>query len=444
MRVVDASVTFEDYDLRSPLVITGGRIEEVTEAQVSVTVEDERGETASGRGTVFLSAIWAWPQSKHGFVERVDAMQQLCIECADYLPVICAEAAHPLRHGMRLTEWADDHAVPVGLRLFIRDRIPRLAALVCMSPFDAALHDAYGRLHNISSYDALGREFLDEDLSAWLGECGQGRYLDEFIYPRDREALDAWLVVGSNDALREADADDIGDGLPSSVEGWIKRCGYRCFKLKVKGEDASAEAEWVAGVYEEIVSIRDELELEGEVRYLVDANEGCAGPYVVLEFLDALEAASAAAYAALDYVEQPTERDLWANQWDMRGIAARKPVFVDESVEDLDALQHAVRLGWSGPALKTCKGHSAALLEIAWCHLTGHEYTLQDLTNPNLGAVQAAGLAAHCDTRNGVELNVMQYVPASSWQAAEQVPGLFHVRDGVHRLEDLAQVGLLY
>jgi len=75
MRVVDASVTFEDYDLRSPLVITGGSIEEATEAQVSVTVADDSGRTATGRGTVFLSAIWAWPQSKHGFVERVDAMQ---------------------------------------------------------------------------------------------------------------------------------------------------------------------------------------------------------------------------------------------------------------------------------------------------------------------------------------------------------------------------------
>jgi len=39
---------------------------------------------------------------------------------------------------------------------------------------------------------------------------------------------------------------------------------------------------------------------------------------------------------------------------------------------------------------------------------------------------------------------VMQYVPASSWQAAEQFPGVFQVRDGVHRLEDLGKVGLLY
>ncbi|MEJ1731240.1 hypothetical protein SMA90_33455, partial [Escherichia coli] len=86
-------------------------------------------------------------------------------------------------------------AIPVGLRLFITERIPTLAALVCWSPFDQALHDAYGRLLGISSYDALSRELLPDDLSRWLGEVGEGRYLDEFIHRREREMLDAWLVV---------------------------------------------------------------------------------------------------------------------------------------------------------------------------------------------------------------------------------------------------------
>jgi len=95
-------------------------------------------------------------------------------------------------------------------------------------------------------------------------------------------------------------------------------------------------------------------------------------------------------------------------------------------VEDLAALEYAAQLGWTGPALKTCKGHSAALLEIAWCHLTGHPYTMQDLTNPNIGAVQAAGLAARCEALNGVELNVMQFVPASSIATAAEYPELLH------------------
>lgn len=450
VRVVDATVTFEDYPLRSPLILTGGTIEEATEARATVTVEDARGRTATGRGTVLLSAIWAWPISKLGFLDRVDAMQQMCIETADRMTVWCHEPRHPLEHGMDVHERVDGLAIPVGKRLFITERIPTLAALVCFSPFDQALHDAYGRLLGISSYAALGREFLPGDLSAWLGEVGEGRYLDEVIYRRplapcrERNALDAWLVVGKNDALREADARDLGDDLPASVEGWIARCGYRCFKLKITGADPRAEAQWVASVYREIAAIRADLGLTDAIRYEVDANEGCEGPSVVIEFLDALEAEDPAAYAALDYLEQPTERDLAAHAWDMRGIAARKPVLADEGVTGLDELRLAASLGWTGPALKTCKGHSLALLEIAWCELTGRPYALQDLTNPGIGAVHAAGLAAHCSTCNGVELNVMQFVPASSLVEAERFPSLLRVRDGVHRLDDLGEIGLGY
>lgn len=442
--VIDATITFEDYPLRSPLVLTGGTIEEATEARCTVTVADERGNTATGSGTVFLSAIWAWPRSELGFLQRVDAMQQMCIEIADRMTVWCVEPRHPLEHALDVHDRVDSLAIPVGRRLFITERIPTLAALLCWSPFDQALHDACGRLHGISSYQTLGREFLPHDLSRWLGEVGEGRYLDEFIHRRERDALDAWLVVGTNDALREADAEDPGDGLPASVEGWIDRCGYRCFKLKTKGADPEAEAQWVASVYREIAAIRDEQGLGGEIRYQVDANEGCEGPWVVIEFLDALEALDPEAYAALAYLEQPTERDLAANRWDMAPVARRKPVLADEALTGLEDLRLALELGWSGPALKTCKGHSMALLEIAWCELTGRPYALQDLTNPGIGALHAAGLAAHCDAINGVELNVMQFIPASSGAEAERFPGIFHVRDGVHRPGDLGEQGLGY
>ncbi|MEA3400909.1 MAG: enolase C-terminal domain-like protein [Armatimonadota bacterium] len=444
VRVVDATVTFEDYPMRSPLILTGGTIEDATEARCTVTVQGADGSVATGRGTVFLSAIWAWPDSKLGVLQRVDAMQQMCIEIADRMPVWCIDLRHPIEHGMDLHERVDGLAIPVGRRLFIEERIPTLAGLVSLSPFDQALHDAYGRLLGISSYEALSRELLPQDLSAWLPEAEEGRFLDEIIFRRAHQELDAWLVVGVNDALREADAEDLGDGLPASVEGWIQRCGYRCFKLKVKGADPRAEAEWVASVYSEIAAIRAELGLRGDIRYEVDANEGCEGPWVVTQFLDALEEIDAEAYGALDYLEQPTERDLSANWWDMTDIAARKPVLADEGVTSLDELRLSAQLGWTGPALKTCKGHSLALLEIAWCELTGRPYALQDLTNPHIGAVHASGLAAHANTCNGVELNVMQFVPASSSAEAERFPGIFHVRDGVHRLDELRDEGLLY
>ncbi len=444
VRVVDATVTFEDYPLRSPLILTGGTIEEATEARATVTVEDARGRTATGRGTVFLSAIWAWPVSQLSFLLRVDAMQQMCIEIADRMSVWCHEPRHPLEHGMDVHERVDGLAVPVGKRLFITERIPTLAALVCFSPFDQALHDAYGRLVGISSYAALHREFLHGDLSAWLGEVGEGRYLDEFIYRRERETLDAWLVVGTNDALRVADAPDLGDDLPASVEGWIARCGYRCFKLKIKGADPRAEARWVASVYREIAAVRAELGLSGDVRYEVDANEGCEGPSSVLEFLDALEADDREAYAALDYLEQPTERDLTVHRFDLSPVAQLKPVVVDEGVTDVERMDLAIELGWSGVGLKTCKGHSSAMLYVAKAKEKGLVLTFQDLTNPGLSLVHEAGFAGRIDTLMGFEYNARQFLPFEQPEVTAAHESLFRVVDGHVTTETLGKTGLGY
>ena len=46
--------------------------------------------------------------------------------------------------------------------------MPWLAALVCASAFDIALHDAYGVANDRPVYDTYTKEFLDRDLSAFL------------------------------------------------------------------------------------------------------------------------------------------------------------------------------------------------------------------------------------------------------------------------------------
>ena len=43
--------------------------------------------------------------------------------------------------------------------------MPWLAALVCASPFDIAIHDAFGMVNNVPIYHAYGKEFLSSDLS---------------------------------------------------------------------------------------------------------------------------------------------------------------------------------------------------------------------------------------------------------------------------------------
>ena len=46
-----------------------------------------------------------------------------------------------------------------------KEPIPWLAALVCASPFDLALHDAYGVVNEVPIYEAYGAKYLNQDLS---------------------------------------------------------------------------------------------------------------------------------------------------------------------------------------------------------------------------------------------------------------------------------------
>ncbi|MCC6680714.1 MAG: hypothetical protein IT445_07410, partial [Phycisphaeraceae bacterium] len=62
------------------------------------------------------------------------------------------------------------------------------------------------------------------------------------------------------------------------------------------------------------------------------------------------------AYRALEMIEQPTGRDIARYAYDWHPVAARKPVMVDEGLMTLASMPLAREQGWSGFALKTCKG----------------------------------------------------------------------------------------
>ena len=55
-----------------------------------------------------------------------------------------------------------------------------LALMVAASPLDAALHDAFGRVHGRNSYNTLSSEFMARDLSNYLDAQFKGEYLDKY------------------------------------------------------------------------------------------------------------------------------------------------------------------------------------------------------------------------------------------------------------------------
>src|SRR5205085_6943506 len=122
-----------------------------------------------------------------------------------------------------------------------------------------------------------------------------------------------------------------------------------------------------------------------------------------------------AGYERVQYIEQPTARDLKANRHNVMHEAAKlRPVVIDESLIDLESLLLAREMGYSGAALKACKGQGASLLLAAAAQKMGMFLCVQDLTCPGASLLQSASLAAHVPGVAAIESNSRQYCPAAN------------------------------
>ena len=411
--VLEARVQFAPQSFVRPLIISSGKITEITEALADVRIRVE-GREAVGRGSIYLSDLWAWPDPAFTHNQRDAAMQKLCLEIAQKLPAMCGgEAAHPLELGLRLHESVCRAKTP-----------PVLASAVCASPFDAAIHDAVGIALGRSAFDfyrepaplpTADRHFPGRDACASIAR----------LLRRPKRALRAWYLVGKQDDMQK----DVGP--------WIRDRGYRCFKIKIFGHDNAEDVARTVEVYREAKRLG-----VAAPQLSVDTNEANPDAESVRDYYRRLMAADAEAFAALLFFEQPTGRDITIYRYEWHPIGAIKPVLLDEGLTSLELMHEALAQGWTGFALKTCKGHSFALTAAAWAKEHHMTLSLQDLTNPGLSLIHAAWFAAHVPTVNDVELNSPQFTPAANARWLPRLQKLFAPADGMHRLPAVPLVGL--
>lgn len=410
--VLSARVEFLPQRFLVPMRLSSGLIESITEARAVVRVRV--GETeVEGRGAIYLSDLWAWPDPSLSHEERDAVLRRTCEELAKNLPEICRGKAHPLELGLRL-----NHAV-----LSMDSPLPFLARKMCASPFDAAIHDAVGQALGISAFDFYNEPVPIPGADGYFpqGAC-------EAIRTTLREpepALAGWWIAGT------------GMDLDREFPEAIGKKGFTCFKIKLLGRDIRQDAERTVEVYR--VARRCGVE---RPRISLDSNEANPDAKSVADFLDVLQELDAEAYEAVCYFEQPTGRDIRQAAYDWHEIGARKPVMLDEGLTDFELLALAEKQGWSGFALKTCKGHSFTLCVAAWAHHRGMLLTMQDLTNPGMAAVHSFLVAAHLPVMNGIEINSPQFTPSANEAWMPRMAELFDPRDGIHRLKQVHPVGL--
>ena len=107
----------------------------------------------------------------------------------------------------------------------------------------------------------------------------------------------------------------------------------------------------------------------------------------------------------------------------MHQAAKLVPVVIDESLTGLDMLMLAREMGYTGAALKACKGQSQAMLMAAAGQNNKMFLCVQDLTCPGASLIESAGIAAHVPGVAGIEANAREYVPSANRDWSQPVPG---------------------
>ena len=225
---------FLPIQTRVPLKFGSETLEEVVCCRVRIRVEDRSGNSGVGWGETPLSVQWVWP-SPIPYAERYAALESLCREIAAQLPEAGLDPGHPMemihdfQNGWLESRVADQNAANPEYP------IPHLAALLCLSAFDIALHDAFANTAGLDVYATYGSDHLNRDLGEFLTAAGDrtdidfsGKTPSDYLIIDDPPTrLPVWHLVGGLDPLEPGDltGEEPDDGYPVLLRDWIRSDG---------------------------------------------------------------------------------------------------------------------------------------------------------------------------------------------------------------------------
>lgn len=238
IRVIEAEAYFSDEIAREALRFGAAVAATLTLCHVRVRVENRRGLVAEGWGAVFLSHYWAFPSPTVTPADK-DAAMRRTTEALCALVVSSEQYGHPIDLFRDIEQSLATTSTRVCWESGVTETMPYLGALVCMSPIDAAIHDAFGNVNGICTYAGYGADYCSNDLSAYLGPRYRDRYLADVLRPDPAPRVLIAHTVGHADALTPGDVrpDAPEDSRPKSLAEWIAREGLCCFKVKLRGTD---------------------------------------------------------------------------------------------------------------------------------------------------------------------------------------------------------------
>src|SRR5437660_448817 len=144
IRITDIRAETERIGYRSPIKFGGRVVTDAVLANVTLGVETRDGRRGQGFGSMPMGNVWAWPSSVVTPPQSEQAMlafvEELTKAARNY-----RGCGHPLDITRELAEQHSSMADAIVKKLGLAETMPILAELVAASPFEAAIHDAYGK-----------------------------------------------------------------------------------------------------------------------------------------------------------------------------------------------------------------------------------------------------------------------------------------------------------
>jgi len=442
IRIENISFGYDEHIFRAPVGFAGALADQASIVTVKCSVRTAEGKVASGFGTIPFNHIFSFPSKRMTNETKNDAMKALSAELAKVTGAY-REFAHPIEINWDLAPLYLKAAAEVSERLHLADPIPKLCTLVTAAAFDAAIHDAFGKANRMNCFDTYGPEFMNHDLSRYLGEEYKGKYPSHYLLRRHKPRMTLCHLVSAVDPIEDFEnKKPIKDGLPETLPEWINYNGLLELKIKVNGTDLKWDVERVMHI-DKVTTQTQEKRGVKDWAYVLDFNEKCPNVDYFIQFCRQLKEKMPIGYQRIKYTEQPTARDLKAHPENVMHEASKLcPVVIDESLIDVESLLLARKMGWTGAAVKSPKGLTHMILIAS---VAGREKIFLcggDMSCPGAALIQTANLQARVPTITSVEANARQYLPRANKAWESRFPGMFRVTDGMLRTREINGPGL--
>ncbi|MCA9176443.1 MAG: hypothetical protein KDB14_18275 [Planctomycetales bacterium] len=358
-------------------------------AQLQLT--DDRGRSAWGIAADRPSFGWLDKRKQYSPDQKLSRLFQLVRAARD---VYLADSfPSPFAH------W--QHCLPEIERIARRDDHESLSAAYASALLERAMIDAVCRLHNVPFFAAMQAGLLGFEASRVAPTAKLA------LPARPRTNFAIRHTVGLSDPLRDSDVapgEQVRDGEPESLQGYIQRDGLRYFKVKIGG-NAEEDLERLARIWELVA--RQDMPV-----ITLDGNESYSDIDAFAKFLERLEREQLGLFQHIAFVEQPLTRQLTHDPRTRAAVtrlARRKALVIDEADGHVDAFAEAFEIGYRGVSHKNCKGVFKSLLNAVRVQQAADQGAFQtgeDLSNMPLVSLHqdfvALGLLdiEHCE-RNG-------------------------------------------